>query len=275
MFKIESLKYKYHDGTRALNSITLDIYKGEMFAILGANGSGKTTLLKHLNGLLKPSAGTVFFEGKSLKKINKKDIFQRIGMIFQDPNDQLFAPSVYEDVAFGPMNMNLSKDEIDKRVISSLEMVGMSDFKQKGVNALSFGQKRRVCIAGTLAMKPQVLVLDEPTCGLDPSGVTSLITLLRTLCTKHGITIIMATNIVDLVPVYIDRLAVLDKGTVLRIGTPEEVFSNTKDISQASLELPEIGKLMQQLRDKDKIPMDNLPLTVGEARTFLSKHINS
>lgn len=274
ILQIRNVQYRYHDGTYALRGASMDIQKGEFLAVLGQNGSGKTTLLKHLNGLLKPVAGEIFLDQKPLSCYSRRDVFQKIGMVFQDPNDQLFAPSVWDDVAFGPMNLGLSKIEIAQRVDAALFMVDMASYANKTVDALSFGQKKRVCIAGVLAMRPEVLVLDEPTCGLDPVGVTSIMTLLKDLNKKHGITIIMATNTVDLVPVYMDRLAIMHHGSVLRIGTPEYVFSNIRDIMDASLELPLIAQLMQVLRDEDHIHMDNLPLTVGEARVFLLQKLN-
>ena len=221
--------------------------------------------MKHLNGLLKPETGEILLEQKSLGKYSSKQVFQKVGIVFQDPNDQLFAPSVKEDVAFGPLNLGLPKDEIAHRVDEALSLVGMTLHANKAVDALSFGQKKRVCIAGVLAMKPEILVLDEPTCGLDPAGVTSIMTLLKELNERHGITIIMATNTVDLVPLYMDRLAVMYQGNILSIGTPEEVFSNTDEIKHACLELPQIAQLMQILRDENNFPMDSLPLTVGEA----------
>ncbi|MCF6156650.1 MAG: ATP-binding cassette domain-containing protein [Candidatus Brocadia sp.] len=274
ILQIKNVQYRYHDGTHALRGVCLDIPKGEFLAILGPNGSGKTTLLKHLNGLLKPMGGELLLEQKPLVQYSSKEIFQRVGIVFQDPNDQLFAPSVWEDVAFGPMNLGLSKNEITHRVDEALSLVGMKPYASKTVDALSFGQRKRICIAGVLAMRPEVLVLDEPTCGLDPAGVTSLMVLLKELNSKHGITIIMATNSIDLVPVYMDRLAIMYHGNILRTGTPEDVFSNAMEIKHACLELPQIAQLMQQLRDEDNFPMDTLPLTVGEARKFLISRRN-
>ena len=274
ILQVRNIQYKYHDGTYALCGASLDIKKGELLAILGPNGSGKTTLLKHLNGLLKPMSGEIVLERKPLAQYSSKEIFQRVGIVFQDPNDQLFAPSVREDVAFGPLNLGLSKDKIARRVDEALSLVGMTLHANKAVDALSFGQKKRVCIAGVLAMKPEILVLDEPTCGLDPAGVTSIMTLLKELNERHGITIIMATNTVDLVPVYMDRLAVMYRGNILSIGTPEEVFSNTDEIKHACLELPQIAQLMQMLRDEDNLSIDSLPLTVGEARKYLVQKLN-
>lgn len=268
IMQVRNVQYRYHDGTDALCGVNLDILEGEFLAILGQNGSGKTTLLKHLNGLLKQTTGEVLLDQKPLARYSSNEVFQKVGMVFQDPNDQLFAPSVWEDIAFGPMNMGLSRNEISQRANDALLMVDMLPYTKKPVDALSFGQKKRVCIAGVLAMKPEILVLDEPTCGLDPAGTASLMTLLKELNQKHGITIIMATNIVDLVPVYMDRLAIMYQGTVLRVGTPEEVFSRIDEIRHAYLELPQIAQLMQILRDEDGISMDSLPLTIGEARNY-------
>lgn len=272
--QIRNIRYRYHDGTYALCGVYLDIQKGEFLAVLGPNGSGKTTLLKHLNGLLKPMEGEILLEQKSLAQYSSREIFQKVGIVFQDPNDQLFAPSVWDDVAFGPMNLGLSKNEITHRVEEALSLVGMLQHTNKAVDALSFGQKKRVCIAGVLAMKPEVLVLDEPTCGLDPAGVTSIMTLLKELNDKYGITIVMATNAVDLVPIYMDRLAIMYQGSILTVGAPVDVFSNTDEIKHACLELPQIAQLMQILRDEDNLPMGNLPLTVGEARKFLAHRLN-
>lgn len=275
ILRINNVRYRYPDGTNALQGVSLDVGQGEFLALLGQNGSGKTTLLRHLNGLLKPAAGEIILEGKPLSRYSSTEIFQRVGMVFQDPNDQLFAPSVWEDAAFGPMNLGLPRDEIARRVDEALALVGMAAHANKAVDALSFGQKKRVCIAGVLAMKPKILVLDEPTCGLDPAGVTALMALLKELNGTHGITIIMATNTVDLAPVYMDRLAVMHQGAILAVDTPERVFSNTGEIQRACLELPQIAQLMQVLRDEEHLRMDRLPLTIGEARKFLAGALNN
>ena len=273
--QVNNIKHCYHDGTMALRGTQLNVKKREILAILGPNGSGKTTLLKHLNGLLKPSGGEVLLMGKSLRKYSSKEIFLKIGMVFQDPNDQLFAPTVWDDVAYGPTNLGLGKDEIHRRVDEALQLTGMAHCTQKSVNALSFGQKKRICVAGVLAMKPEILLLDEPTCGLDPAGVHSIMLLLKELNNMHGITIIMSTNCVDLVPVYMDRLAIMYQGLILKTGSPEDVFTDEQIIKQASLELPQIAQLMQILREKDCVSMKSLPLTVREAGDFLAHRLNS
>jgi cobalt/nickel transport system ATP-binding protein len=266
MLKIENLHYTYEDGTPALNGIDLEIARGEFLAVLGSNGSGKTTLIKHLNGLLRPSLGRVLFEGKPVGQVEDREVFSRIGIVFQDPNDQLFASTVEEDVAFGPTNMGLPSLEVKERVHRALHQVGMQDFGRKGIHALSHGQKKRICVAGILAMEPQVIVLDEPTAGLDPMGVHSLMHLLEDLNKKEGITMIMATHVVDLVPLFMSKIAILSKGKVLRYGTSEEVFGDPEAIERAKLNLPLVAELMHILKTRDHVKLHHMPLTVGEAR---------
>jgi cobalt/nickel transport system ATP-binding protein len=266
MLKTENLHYTYEDGTPALNGIDLEIGRGEFLAILGSNGSGKTTLIKHLNGLLRPTQGRVLLDGKAIERVEDREVFSRIGIVFQDPNDQLFASTVEEDVAFGPANMGLPPLEIKERVQRALHMVAMQDFGHKSIHALSHGQKKRVCVAGVLAMEPQVMILDEPTAGLDPMGVHALMHLLENLNKKEGITMIMATHVVDLVPLFMSRIAILSRGQVLRCGSPEEVFGDFAAIEKARLNLPLVAELMHILKTRDHVKLHHIPLTVGEAR---------
>lgn len=273
--KVKELVYKYPDGTKALNGVNVDVIQGEFLAVLGANGSGKTTLLKHLNGLLKPTFGSIILDNKDLTGYKSSDVFRKVGLVFQDPNDQLLAPTVEEDVAFGPKNLNLNYEEIMYRVSKALESVQMKEYAKKTVHSLSYGQSKRICIAGILAMEPEVLVLDEPTSGLDPDGVKSVMKLLKDLNKKQGITIVIATNSVDLVPVFIDRVAIMDKGKVIQEGTPEIVFTDSKKLEYIKLELPQIAQLMELLRDNDKLPINTLPLTIGQARQELINIINT
>jgi len=269
MLKVEGVRYRYPDGTNALNGVNINVPKGEFLAILGANGSGKTTLLKHLNGLLKPTVGSIILDGKKLSELKPTEVFRKVGMVFQDPNDQLLAPSVEEDVAFGPLNLNLKYDEIMSRVMNALELVEMEKCAKKTIYSLSYGQRKRICIAGILAMEPEVLVLDEPTSGLDPDGVKSVMKLLKDLNERRGITTIIATNSVDLVPVYMTRVVIMDNGKIVKEGTPEEVFTDTKMLEDVKLELPQIAQLMEVLRNRDKLPINELPLTIEEARREL------
>ncbi len=268
--KVEELIHKYPDGTQALNGANLDVREGEFLAILGANGSGKTTLLKHLNGLLKPVSGLVTLDNKILSEFKSGEVFRKVGMVFQDPNDQLIAPTVEEDVAFGPTNLGLSYEEIMNRVNTALELVKMKEFAKKAIHALSYGQSKRICVAGILAMEPEVLILDEPTSGLDPEGVKTVMKILNDLNKKQGITIILATNSVDLVPVHMDRVAIMDQGIVLQEGAPERIFTDSEKLNSLKLELPQIAQLMEVLRDKEKLPINSLPLTIGQARQELA-----
>ena len=268
--KVDDLIHKYPDGTQALSGANIDVKEGEFLAILGANGSGKTTLLKHFNGLLKPASGSVTLDNKALSAFKSGEVFRKVGMVFQDPSDQLIAPTVEEDVAFGPTNLGLNYDDVMNRVNTALELVKMKEFAKKAIHALSYGQSKRICIAGILAMEPEVLILDEPTSGLDPDGVKTVMKILNDLNKKQGITIILATNSVDLVPVHMDRVAIMDKGVVLQEGTPEGIFTDSEKLNSLKLELPQIAQLMEVLRDKEKLPINPLPLTIGQARQELA-----
>ena len=268
--KVDDLIHKYPDGTQALSGANIDVKEGEFLAILGANGSGKTTLLKHFNGLLKPASGSVTLDNKALSEFKSGEVFRKVGMVFQDPSDQLIAPTVEEDVAFGPTNLGLNYDETMSRVNTALKLVKMKEFAKKAIHALSYGQSKRICIAGILAMEPEVLILDEPTSGLDPDGVKTVMKILNDLNKKQGITIILATNSVDLVPVHMDRVAIMDKGVVLQEGTPEGIFTDSEKLNSLKLELPQIAQLMEVLRDKEKLPINPLPLTIGQARQELA-----
>ncbi len=261
--------FKYADGTVALSGIRLDVGKGEFCGILGANGSGKTTLLKIMDGLIKEYAGSVWLDGSDVKKLHPRDIYRKVGLVFQNPDDQLFAHSVFEDVAFGPRNMGFAEDAVKLRVAAALASVEMAEYVGKNIHALSFGQKKRVCIAGLLAMGHEVLLLDEPTAGLDPMGEYRMMELLTRLNREEGVTIVMATHSVDLVPLFLHRLHILSKGRLVRGGTPEEVFTAPEEMSNVKLRLPHIAELIYQLKHEDRLPFARIPLTVGEARREL------
>ena len=200
MLEVKNIKYAYNSEYQALKGVSLKIEKGEMVALLGKNGAGKSTLFLHLNGIYEPDEGQVFIDGEELK-YDKKSLLkfrQKVGIVFQNPDDQIFAPTVEEDVAFGPLNLGLSMEEVQDRVEEALARVGMSGFEKTAPHHLSGGQKKRVAIAGILAMKPEIMVLDEPTAGLDPQGVVNLQKLLRQL-NDEGITIVISTHEVDLI----------------------------------------------------------------------------
>lgn len=258
--------FRYPDGTIALSDILLDIMPGEFCGILGSNGSGKTTLLKLLDGMIKDFSGTVLLDGDDIRRLSPRQIYSKVGLVFQNPDDQLFAHSVYEDAAFGPRNMGLDEVEVRKRVTEALEAVEMSDLTGKDIHNLSYGQKKRVCIAGLLAMGHEILLLDEPTAGLDPMGEYRMMELLTRLNRESSVTIVMATHSVDLVPVFLSRLHILSRGRLVRSGTPEEVFSNRDELAGVKLRLPYIAELIHQLKTCDRLPFRRIPLTVGEAR---------
>jgi cobalt/nickel transport system ATP-binding protein len=261
--------FTYPDRTVALADISLDVHKGEFVGILGSNGSGKTTLLKIMDGLLKEFSGKAFLDGQELNKLSPKEIYRKMGLVFQNPDDQLFASTVFEDVAFGPINMGFPEKEITERTIQALKEVEMEGYEKKSIHHLSFGQKKRVCIAGLLAMGHEILLMDEPTAGLDPMGETRMMHLLTRLNKENGVTMVMATHSVDLVPVFLDRLYILSKGKMVRGGTPEEVFNAPEEMHQVKLRLPQIAELIYRLKHEDRLPFDKIPLTVGKARRDL------
>ncbi|MDD2644147.1 MAG: ATP-binding cassette domain-containing protein [Methanobacteriaceae archaeon] len=274
MLEANHIVYKYEDGTKALNDVTVKVNDNEIVALLGKNGAGKSTLFLHFNGIFKPDKGEVLVEGKPIKYNNKGllDVRSKVGVVFQNPDDQLFAPTVQEDVAFGPLNLGLSQEEVENRVKESLKKVGMSGFERKPPHHLSGGQKKRVAIAGVLAMKPKIMVLDEPTSGLDPKGASQVLKLLYKL-NSEGISIIISTHDVDLVPLYANRLYVIKEGQIIKEGTPSEVFSDVKTIRGANLRLPRIAHLAEILEKEDSIDFEGeYPLTISQARNqFLEK----
>ncbi len=269
LFRLENLSHVYSDGTLAVDGVTLNFDKGERIALLGTNGSGKTTLLHHLNGILKPSSGKIIFEDKPLQYDSKSllELRKRVGFVFQDPNDQLFAPTVKQDVAFGPLNLGQSPDEVKKIVHEALKTVGMTEFADKPPHFLSLGQKKRVALAGVLAMQPEVIIMDEPTSNLDPRATSEILHLLLHLNKEKEITLLLATHDVDMVPLFANKLYILNKGKLVSSGAPKEIFSNTEMIRAVNLRSPRITHLFEVLKKENKLPVDpNLPLTIGEAR---------
>lgn len=265
--------FNYPDGTQALRDISLSIKKGEFIGLLGSNGSGKTTLLKIMDGLLKNFDGQAFLDGSNIAKLSPKEIYKKVGLVFQNPDDQLFAPTVFEDVAFGPINMGFSEGEVSSRINDALRAVDMEGHAKKSIHNLSFGQKKRVCIAGLLAMGHEILLLDEPTAGLDPMGEYKMMNLLTKLNKENGVTIVMATHSVDLVPLFLDRLYILSRGRIIRSGIPEEVFTVPEELSNVKLRLPQIAELIYRLKHEDNLSFERIPLTIGEARREIVKTV--
>ncbi len=244
---LESVSYRYPDGTTALDNCSLKLRCGSRTALLGANGSGKTTLFLHLNGILRPSAGQILDSGIPLdySRAGMRKLRSKVGLVFQNPDSQLFSANVREDVSFGPMNMGLGEKEVRKRVENSLHSVGMSEYADKPVHNLSYGQKKRVCIAGVLAMHPEILLLDEPMAGLDAAMQAELMTLLDHLHTA-GMTIVIATHDLDFAYGWGDDCIVMEAGQLLASGDPTKILL-LDDIQSALGGAPLIAEITCQL----------------------------
>ena len=241
----------------ALEQVSLDIEKGSFVAILGHNGSGKSTLAKHLNALLLPTEGTVYISDKlSSDEKNLWKIRQSTGMVFQNPDNQIVANVVEEDVGFGPENMGVPTEEIWKRVNESLKAVGMEAYRMQSPNKLSGGQKQRVAIAGIMAMKPQIIVMDEPTAMLDPSGRKEVLDTVHELNKKEGITVLLITHYME-EAIDADRVIVMDDGKVIMDGVPKEIFSRVKELKEHGLDVPQATELAYELKEA------GMPLTDG------------
>lgn len=266
--------FTYPDGTIALSEISFNIKRGEFIGVIGSNGSGKTTLLRVMDGLYKDFVGTILLDGTDIRNHTPKEIYRKMGLVFQNPDEQLFAPTVVEDVSFGPINMGFNSKEVEERVRKALKAVEMEGYGNKPIQNLSYGQKKRVCIAGLLSMGHEILLLDEPTAGLDPGGEHKMMELLMNLNKKNHVTIVMATHCIDLVPLFLDRVYILSKGKIIKGGTPEEVFTTPTEMSDVNLRLPYIAELIYRLKNEDFIPFEKLPLTIGQAKREIIKVFN-
>ncbi|MFQ6056996.1 MAG: ATP-binding cassette domain-containing protein [Methanosarcinales archaeon] len=272
IIETRNLTYVYHGKTKALDNINFKVERGERVVLLGANGAGKSTLFKHFNGILKPTSGQVLIKGEPITKKNILEVRKTVGLVFQDPDDQIFSPTVKQDIAFGPMNLGLPKETIEHRVETALKLVGLEGLEDRVPHHLSGGQKKRVAIAGILAMEPQVMVLDEPTAGLDPDGIEKIIELINNLNKKYGITIILSTHDVDIVPEFADRVCVMAQGKIICERTPKRVFVNQKALRDLHLRLPKVTHLLSQLQEHG-VPV-GLELTVDGAREELLRVLN-
>ena len=250
MIETRDLRYQYQEGSAsfALDGVTLEIAEGSFVAVLGHNGSGKSTFAKTLNAILLPSGGQVFVDGLDTADDEKLyDIRQRVGMVFQNPDNQLVATLVEEDVAFAPENLGVPQDELRQRVDEALAAVGMSGFQDRATYALSGGQKQRVAIAGIIAMRPRYLVLDEPTAMLDPVGRREVMNAIRELNRKFGMTVVLITHHMN-EAAGADRVLVIDHGKLLMDGTPREIFSRSEELYAVGLAVPQSVELIHALR---------------------------
>lgn len=265
MIDVKNLVHLYHAGSDyevlALDHINLTINDGEHVAVLGRNGCGKSTLAKHLNGLLLPTEGSVIVDGFDTKdEMHALDVLQRVGMVFQNPDNQLVATTVVEEVAFGPENLGLPRETIWERVNEALEMVQMSDFREAAPHHLSGGQKQRLAIAGIIAMRPQTIVFDEPTAMLDPDGRKEVISTMLRLNKEEGLTIVNITHFME-EAVLADRVVVMDDGHIVMDGTPREIFARVDELRALHLDVPPMTELAGRLHKKFPfIPLDVLTI---------------
>ncbi len=248
IFTLQDLHYAYPDGTQALCGIELAIPRGSKTVIIGANGSGKSTLLLHLNGILQPSRGTVFFQGTPVTYTHPclAQLRQTVGLVFQDPEDQIFSSNVYQDIAFGPLNLQLPRSEIERRTTQAMALTGTAHLAQRPTHLLSFGEKKRVAIAGVLAMHPEVMIFDEPTAGLDPKLSEEMLVLLENL--HHaGATLICSTHDMDFAFGWADNCIVLSRGRVAAAGSAEEVFQDTTLLGEHGLCEPVVQRVFREV----------------------------
>ena len=254
ILQIKNLTHTYGVGTpfqrSAVEDMTFDVYQGEFLGIIGHTGSGKSTLIQHLNGLLKPTSGQVLLSGKDIWAEPKKirDVRFRVGLVFQYPEYQLFEETVYKDIAFGPINMGKTGEELDRCIRESARLVGIRDDQlEKSPFELSGGQKRRVALAGVLAMEPEVLILDEPTAGLDPAGRENLMANIRDFHRNRHTTVILVSHSMDEIAQNVDRILVLKSAHVLMSGTPAEVFARADELMTAGLDVPQVTRIAMAL----------------------------
>ncbi|WP_287154158.1 ATP-binding cassette domain-containing protein [Candidatus Solincola tengchongensis] len=266
MLRLEGVGFAYPGGSFVLRDVDLELSRGEISALVGPNGCGKTTLLKLMIGLLEPVEGSVSLDGTPLRALGEREVFSRVGMVFQDPNDQIFLATPEQDVQYGLTNLGLQPEEVRVRAREAMEAVGIGHKSGVPVQHLSHGEKKRVALAGMLAMRPEFLLLDEPTNGLDPMGAHRFMRTLVELKGSGGMGIMVATHDLDMVPVFCDRMYLLDCGRVVSRGEPSRVFQEVEKIRRADLRLPRVAHLMEVLWHKDGLGSPLLPLTIGQAR---------
>lgn len=277
---LDHVDYVYGNDTalsvHALKDVNLVIPDGQFIGLIGHTGSGKSTLVQHLNGLIKPTGGNIYFNGKDIHDpdYNKKELRSKVGLVFQYPEHQLFEVDVFSDVCFGPKNLGLSKKEAQLRAYAALKQVGLQDeyFYQSPFD-LSGGQKRRVAIAGVLAMKPDVLVLDEPTAGLDPKGRDEILDQIAKLKEETGITVILVSHSMEDVAKYVERIIVMNQGSVLYDDAPKEVFKHYKQLEEVGLAAPQVTYIMQAL-NKGGMPVATDATTIEEAKREILRVLN-
>ncbi len=274
--KLEHISLDYQDGGRtihALKDINLEILDNQFIGLIGHTGSGKSSLIQHLNGLIRATSGTIYYNGENIyaEGYSMRQLRSKVGLVFQYPEHQLFEVDVFTDVCFGPKNQGLSQEEIEARAKEALNLVGLDEsYYKKSPFELSGGQKRRVAIAGVLAMNPEVLVLDEPTAGLDPKGRDEILTQISKLKKERHMTIVLVSHSMEDVARFVDRLIVMNKGEAVYDGTPREVFRHYKELEKIGLAAPQVTYLMYKLKEKG-FDVNTDIITVEEARIELMR----
>jgi cobalt/nickel transport system ATP-binding protein len=266
--RVESLRFTYRNGVEALRGVTFAIGTGERVALLGPNGSGKTTLLRCLNGLLRPSEGYVEVMGRRVERRNLDWVRERLQLVFQNPDDQLFAPTVEEDVAFGPRNLGLGEEEVGRRVRDALERFNLLELRRRSPAELSQGQKRLVAIAGVVSMEPRIVALDEPTADLDERSSRAILEALDALH-RAGATILLATHDVELACLWAERVILLVEGSVVADGTPADVFYDAKELEDMGVRVPRVVSICRQLSRLGLVDSTARPLSIQELLSVL------
>ncbi|MFY9213743.1 MAG: energy-coupling factor transporter ATPase [Tissierellaceae bacterium] len=280
IIEIKNLNFTYNPNTpfqaKALKDINLSIDEGEFIGLIGHTGSGKSTLVQHLNGLIRPTSGEVVIDGANItdKDVKLSSIRQKVGLVFQYPEYQLFEETVYKDIAFGPSNLGIGKEEVDKRVREAMDLVGLDfeSLKDRSPFELSGGQKRRVAIAGVIAMKPKVLVLDEPTAGLDPHGRDEILGEIYNLFRKEKITIILVSHSMEDIAKLVDRILVMHDGRIVMDGKTRDIFKRADELESIGLGIPQITKFMRELKSRGHDVREDI-LTVAEAKEELLSYL--
>ena len=278
--KLENVYYTYSPGTayeiHALENVNLTIPDGQFIGMIGHTGSGKSTLIQHFNGLIRPTQGKVLYKGEDIwgEKYNLKKLRSEVGLVFQYPEHQLFEVDVLTDVCFGPKNQGLGQEEAEREAIRALEQVGLSEkYFKRSPFELSGGQKKRVAIAGVLAMNPKILILDEPTAGLDPRGRDEILDQIAQLHETRGISIVLVSHSMEDIAKYVERIIVMDRGKVAFDDVPKEVFAHYRELEQMGLAAPQITYIMHALREKG-MDVDVTATTVEEAKISILKAVH-
>lgn len=269
VLSVKNLTYHYPRNKLALDDVSIDIYPGEKIAVVGPNGAGKTTLFLHMNSTIK-SKGNIFIDGKDVAEMNPTERVKEVGIMFADPDNQLFMPTVFDDIAFGPLNLGLSKEEVEQRVEEAMAMTGITDLKTRVPHHLSLGQKKKVVLASIISMKPKVLVLDEPTANLDPKSKRDVLEIVNRL-NADGMTIIISTHDVNMLSELADKVYVLNK-RIIETGTPRDIFSNPNLLEENNLEASDIFKLFRLLASIG-FDCEELPLSFDEAVNEILKQM--